>query len=148
MFNLTRKDFIRVLGGFFAAIWTAFATYPFFRYLMSGAEKKTGEDSQVTSLSLGKADDFIPGSSKNFKFGSIPALMVRTEDGVYHAYNAICTHLGCTVQFSSEKKHIFCACHGGQFDAASGKNLAGPPPKPLAALKAEVISGELIISRA
>ena len=52
------------------------------------------------------------------------------------------------MQFSSEKKHIFCACHGGQFDAASGKNLAGPPPKPLAALKAEVVSGELIISRA
>ena len=74
--------------------------------------------------------------------------MIRTEDGVFHAYNAICTHLGCTVQFSSEKKHIFCACHGGQFDAASGKNLAGPPPKPLAVLKAEVISGELIISRA
>lgn len=148
MFNLTRKGFLKLLGAAFAAIWAGFSTYPFFRYLISGAEKKSGEDSQITSLSLGKADDYVPGSSKNFKFGSVPAIMVRTEDGVFHAYNAICTHLGCTVQFSSEKKKIWCACHGGQFDPADGKNLAGPPPKPLTALKAEVVAGELIISRA
>ena len=97
---------------------------------------------------MGSADDFLPGAAKNFKFGSAPALLVRSEDGSFHAYNAICTHLGCTVQYNEEKKNIWCACHGGVYDTVTGKNLAGPPPKPLKALNVEVQEGEIIVSRA
>jgi cytochrome b6-f complex iron-sulfur subunit len=52
------------------------------------------------------------------------------------------------VQYLQDKKSIYCACHGGQYDAETGKNIAGPPPKPLAPLKAEVVDGKIIVSRA
>ena len=88
------------------------------------------------------------GTGKNFRFGSFPALLIHTDDGQLHAFNAICTHLGCTVQFRNDMQKIYCACHGGEYDPNTGKNIAGPPPKPLAALKAEVVNGKIIVSRA
>ncbi len=145
--KLTRSQFLRIIVAFFAAIWAGLTTYPVFRYLLSGAKRKTDDGAQVTTLSLGKVADFIPGSSKNFKFGSIPAILIRSEDGNFFAYNAICTHLGCTVQYSNEKKKIWCACHGGQFDPSSGKNVSGPPPKPLSALKVALVNEEIIVSK-
>ncbi len=144
----TRRVFVRWITGVFAALWAGMASYPFFRYLISGTKKKQAGEELVTSISLGSAEEFLSGASKNFKFGSAPALLVRSEDGAFHAYNAICTHLGCTVQYNEEKKNIWCACHGGVYDTASGKNLAGPPPKPLKALNVEVQEGEIIVSRA
>lgn len=147
--KITRGEFFKVIFGFFAALWTGVTAYPVFRYLISGAENaQGGDDVQVTSLSLGPVEEFLPGASKNFKFGSIPALLVRTDDGAFQAYNATCTHLSCTVQYSDEEKKIWCACHGGRFDHKTGDNVSGPPPKPLGALAVDTSSGEIIISRA
>ncbi|MEZ4534864.1 MAG: Rieske 2Fe-2S domain-containing protein [Cyanobacteriota/Melainabacteria group bacterium] len=58
------------------------------------------------SVTVCKADELPPGSGKNFKFGHKPALVTHTEDGQLHAFIAICTHLGCTVQFNNEKDLI------------------------------------------
>jgi len=46
------------------------------------------------------------------------------------AFSAVCTHLGCTVQYRKDFQHIWCACHNGHFDL-NGRNIAGPPPTPL-----------------
>jgi cytochrome b6-f complex iron-sulfur subunit len=50
------------------------------------------------------------------------------------------------VQYNSEKANIWCACHGGVYDAKTGKNIAGPPPKPLKPLNVDVVDGQLIVS--
>ncbi len=144
---LSRSQFVKLILGFFAALWAAMASFPVVRYLISGARKQSDDGAQISELSLGAVDDFLPSSSKNFKFGSKPALLIRNEAGDFFAYNAVCTHLGCTVQHSSEKKNIFCACHGGQFDVRTGKNVGGPPPKPLTALVVESSTGEIIVKR-
>ncbi len=54
------------------------------------------------------------------------------------AYSAICTHMGCTVEWYPEKQfsfdfpHLFCPCHQSVFDVFHGaKVLAGPAPRPL-----------------
>jgi cytochrome b6-f complex iron-sulfur subunit len=146
--KITRGEFFKIIFGFFAALWTGMTTYPIFRYLISGTKQAGDDATQVASLYLGKVEDFIPGSSKNFKFGSIPALLVRTEDGQFHAYNATCTHLSCTVQYSGQEKSIWCACHGGRFDPNTGDNISGPPPRPLSKLVVETSLGEIIVSRA
>ncbi len=147
MNNISRSDFLKIIVGLFAALWSSMTGYPVFRYLISGARKQSNDDSQISTLSLGKVDDFIPGSSKNFKFGSKPALIIRSDSGEFYAYDAVCTHLGCTVQYSEEKDKIWCACHGGQFETMTGKNVGGPPPKPLKALKVLTDSGEIIVSK-
>ncbi len=146
--KLTRAEFLQALFGVFALMWTGLTTYPIFRYISSGAKHNQDEGSEITTLSLGKVEEFLRGASKNFKFGNIPAIILRTEDGAFFAYSAVCTHLGCTVQYSNEKKQILCACHGGQFDPLSGKNMGGPPPRPLTALLVTEQNGEIIVSKA
>ncbi len=53
-----------------------------------------------------------------------------TKESEVRAFNAICTHTDCTVEFLPEKGVIFCACHGGTYDL-NGRNISGPPPRPL-----------------
>jgi cytochrome b6-f complex iron-sulfur subunit len=142
----TRRGFLKMLVGGVALLWAGVTTVPFLQYLASG----NGDDeaaTDVASVTVGAEADFAPGQGKNFQFGSIPAIVLRTHTGDFKAYNATCTHLGCTVQYSDAKEKIWCACHGGQFDPATGKNIAGPPPKPLAPLVANVIDGNVVVTR-
>ncbi|MCA9799161.1 MAG: Rieske (2Fe-2S) protein [Cyanobacteria bacterium HKST-UBA06] len=142
---VSRRTFLKATLGLFAAGWVSMMVYPFFRYLTSSVKLSGAEE--VTSVSLGGAETLAPGTGKNFQFGSKPALIVRDTDGTFHAYDAMCTHLGCTVQFKDAKDGIWCACHGGKYDPSTGKNIAGPPPKPLAKLDVAVVEGNIIVSK-
>lgn len=143
---VTRRGFLSIIVGFFAFLWSMMAAYPIFRYL--NPPKTASEQSNVTSLAVADVKDIPIGTGRNFQFGSIPAIVIHTADGKFSAFSAVCTHLGCTVQFRKDMDRIWCACHGGQYDPNTGKNLAGPPPKPLTELKAEVKDGKVIVSRA
>ena len=68
-----------------------------------------------------------------------PALLIRLPDGHFVAYDAVCTHAGCTVQYDPSQREIACPCHGAVFDPAHGAQvLAGPAPQPLATLHVSV----------
>lgn len=54
--------------------------------------------------------------------------------------SAVCSHLGCLVNYRKETREFICPCHGGKYDIA-GKNIAGPPPMPLTAYPVEVKNG-------
>ncbi len=56
--------------------------------------------------------------------------VVRAEDD-FHVVSAVCSHLGCTVQWKQDKGEFACPCHGSRF-RADGSNFAGPAPRPLA----------------
>lgn len=70
------------------------------------------------------------------------ARVVVTKDasGGVHGFSAVCTHQGCIV---SSVKHgrIECPCHGSQFDATTGKVLAGPAPAGLNPVDVQVVGG-------
>ncbi|MBL8081121.1 MAG: Rieske (2Fe-2S) protein [Candidatus Obscuribacter sp.] len=142
-----RGTMMRTAMGGIALLWGGMTLYPIYSYLKPKASDKD-EQTKVTSLEVCKVDELPKGSGRNFRFGSTPALVIHTPDGEIHAFKAICTHLGCTVQYRNDKDAIWCACHGGQYDSHSGKNVAGPPPKPLAPLKAEVVNGKIVVSQA
>jgi nitrite reductase/ring-hydroxylating ferredoxin subunit len=143
--GMSRAVFVRSAFVFTVVCWGGVASVPVFMYL----NPPPGEDekAKVTSLEVCKLTELPPGTGKNFRFGSFPAIVIHTEDGQLHAFKATCTHLGCTVQFRTDKQCIYCACHGGEYDASTGKNIAGPPPKPLPVMKAEVVDGKIIVSR-
>ena len=143
--GIDRGQFFRYAFTTAAVAWGGMTLFPIAMYL-NPPPGDSENKSKVTSLEVCKLADLPKGTGKNFRFGSFPAVLIHTEDGQLHAFNAICTHLGCTVQFRSESQDIFCACHGGKYDADTGKNIAGPPPKPLTALKAEVVDGKIIVS--
>ena len=51
------------------------------------------------------------------------------------AYDAVCTHEGCTVEWDAADAVIICPCHDAMFDAADhAAVLAGPTRQPLAPL--------------
>lgn len=61
----------------------------------------------------------------------------------------VCTHLGCTVPFASKEEQksipnlVFkCPCHGGEFDKL-GRNIGGPPPRPLDVFKPIIKEGKV-----
>ncbi len=98
------------------------------------------------SVVAAKVGELPPNSGKVFRFGSKPGILVHKTTGEYVAFSAICTHLQCTVQYRKDFKHIWCACHNGHFDL-TGKNIAGPPPRPLEAYKVDIRGEDIVVSK-
>jgi len=106
----------------------------------------------------------LPNAPGNpFNFGGKPCLVVLTPDGAnrrasgdrlqsddVRAFNALCTHVDCTVKYRPDRADIFCSCHEGVYDL-NGKNVAGPPPRPLemyqVTLRGDVGKEEIVVSR-
>jgi cytochrome b6-f complex iron-sulfur subunit len=118
--------------------------YPVSRYLVP---PEIPESSAASVMLPFKADEVKPNSGRLFKFGSRPGLILRTESGELRAFSAICTHLNCTVQYRDDLAHIWCACHNGHYDL-NGRNIAGPPPRPLEALVVNVQGDQIIVRKA
>ena len=137
-----RRRFIRaVLGSGVIATAVAFL-YPVLRYLVPPPAADMGANDVVAA----KAGELKANSAKIFRFGSRPGLLIQTADGEYRAMAATCTHLSCTVQYRADTKQVWCACHNGIYDLA-GRNVSGPPPRPLEAYEVHVRGEEIIVSR-
>jgi Rieske Fe-S protein len=139
---MKRRHLINTLLSSGIAATAASIFYPILRFIIP----PEAAESAVMSVSAGRPDDVPPNTGTIFKFGSEPGLLVRTTEGELKAFSARCTHLNCTVQYDAAQKLIVCACHNGQFDL-NGKNVAGPPPKPLPALNVNVRGDEVIVSK-
>jgi len=64
-----------------------------------------------------------------------PGVLVQLASGTIVAFDAVCTHAGCTVEYVAQNRDLECPCHGAVFDPANGGAvLAGPAPSPLLAL--------------
>jgi Rieske Fe-S protein len=137
-----RRRIVEILlgGGLFASV--ASFLYPVLRYLVPPAVPNLGGDEVVA----GKVGDLKPNGSKIFRFGTRPALLILTADGEYHALSAVCTHLGCTVQYRPDLHEIWCACHNGMYDL-KGRNVSGPPPRPLDQFQVHLRGDEIVVSR-
>ena len=120
----------------------AAVVYPITRYLVPPPEA----EADPATVNVGNVDDFAPDTGTIFKMGRKPGLLIRTKEGEFRAFIAICTHLDCTVQYRNDMGLIWCACHNGRYDM-NGINVAGPPPRPLTPLKVNVAEGSVFVSR-
>jgi cytochrome b6-f complex iron-sulfur subunit len=144
---VTRRALLQAGIGLAGACYAAALGYPVYRYLASPAEEAE-QLAKVTEVELPDAEDLAVGTALMFKFGIRPALLIHHADGEWTALDAKCTHLGCTVAYQPDQDRIYCACHGGVYDSRTGKNVSGPPPRPLTAYNVEVTDGKVIVSRA
>jgi cytochrome b6-f complex iron-sulfur subunit len=142
----TRRLFLAA-GSLAGAAYVGALGYPVYRYLASPIEMAAAA-SAVTEVALKDAQKLAPGSALMFKFGPSPAMLIHHADGEWVALGAVCTHLGCTVQYQPAQNRIHCACHGGVYDPRTGANVSGPPPKPLKRFKVRVGDDAVIVSRA
>ena len=139
----TRRRFINWFLGTSAGAFLLSVLYPVGRYLIP---PEVGESTAGTVTLAIKPDDVKTNTGQIFKFGSRPGLLVRTAQGELKAFSAVCTHLNCTVQYRSDISHIWCACHNGHYDL-NGKNIEGPPPRPLDAFVVNARGSQIVVSK-
>ncbi|NIM50960.1 MAG: Rieske 2Fe-2S domain-containing protein [Gemmatimonadales bacterium] len=142
--NRSRRGFLnRLLGTSVGGLVLA-ALYPAIRYVIPpGAGESTAA---AVTLSL-KPQEVAPNTGQLFKFGSRPGILIRTPSGELRAFSAVCTHLGCIVQYRADLGHIWCACHNGHFDL-NGINVGGPPPRPLEPYVVNPRGDQIVVSKA
>lgn len=137
---LSRRDFLRRLMAGWAVATVGVIAYPLARYL---APVPSPDPDWVVL----PAADFLsipPNSAKIFAYGRKMGIVLRTAEGEFRLFKGVCTHLDCNVTYRPEERKFFCACHQGWFDD-SGRNIAGPPPRPLTALGMKVAGDRLIV---
>ena len=136
-----RRKFLNSLLGIGSLGAISAIVYPIISFLMP---PKIAEI-KVNSLKVGLATEFKNNSSKIVKFGRTPVILIRTKDSDFKAMEATCTHLDCLVQFKIDTQQIFCACHNGIYDL-HGRNVSGPPPRPLKEFVVNIIDNEIRIT--
>jgi cytochrome b6-f complex iron-sulfur subunit len=133
------------------AVTLAAIFYPVIRFLRPRTTTSSGALEVVAPY---KVNELKPDAEGHwpppFNFGGKPCLIIRTPEGDVRAFDAVCTHLGCTVEFREVEDDIFCNCHNGLFDL-NGHNISGPPPRPLerykVTLRGKPGQEEIIVSR-
>jgi thiosulfate dehydrogenase [quinone] large subunit len=98
---------------------------------------------------IGPANDVPVGGAASFQDPSSgdPSLVVQPESGTFVAFNAVCPHAGCTVQYSNTSRLFVCPCHGSEFNGHTGAVEVGPAQSGLTRLRiAEGSDGELYVS--
>jgi cytochrome b6-f complex iron-sulfur subunit len=144
--SVTRRLFMG-LAGVAGVAYAAAIAYPIYRYLDTPVEMALSA-AAVTEVTLKDAQKLEKGAALMFKFDPKPGILIHHEDGTWTALSAVCTHLGCTVQYEPDLKRIHCNCHGGNYDPYTGLNVSGPPPKPLTRYKTTVNDTGVLVSRA
>lgn len=122
----SKRDFLKLfLGGGLLSLLGAIV-YPIISYLKPPMET----EADVKSVNAGKISAMPVNSGQIIKFGNKPVILIRSPQGNFKAFSATCTHLSCTVQYKSDLGIMLCACHNGKYDL-NGRNISGPPPRPL-----------------
>lgn len=140
--DASRRSFLNYLLGTGALATLASIVYPIIRFMIPPRVI----ESSASTVVAAKLSEIKPNEGRIFKFGSKPGILVKTPSGEYRAFSAICTHLDCTVQYRPDEKLIWCACHNGRYDL-NGRNISGPPPRPLEEYKVNVRGDEIVVSR-
>ena len=117
MVNEDRRKFLGIcLGGLTASAAVAVG-YPVYRYL-APLQKENSAGKVVIP-----EQDLPAGGAKFFEYAGSTAVMVRKQGGDLVALSAVCTHLGCIVQWEKEKQDFLCPCHGWPLHSRRGCHL-------------------------
>lgn len=122
--DLTRRNFLQLgLGALtaVAAVETGIAGFMFLR-------SRSLEGGFGGTIKAGAVDSFPPGSVTEFPEENF--YLVRDQEGGFLAVYQRCPHLGCTVNWNSEKERFFCPCHASSFDIY-GNFESKPVPRAL-----------------
>lgn len=148
----TRRQFFSTVVNAIGAVITAVVAVPVAGYFLDPALKRAAGGAnwvKLTSMSQ------LSASPTAFTLSAerVEGFMKQRVDATVYAYTLegepvalsnICTHLGCPVGWNEAQQKYLCPCHGGVYDK-TGKNIAGPPPRPLPRFATRVEGGDLFI---
>jgi len=163
--DVTRRQFLLIMGWLGAAVGTLFGTAKVLQFLFPGA---TGEEPLAFKVNVDPASITI---GNPLQITAKRVSIVRDEGGFYAVY-LICTHLGCTPNYTTsvtqgtgvsddvaksygERKASeqqtngwACPCHGSRYFIDS-TNFYGPAPRPMDWVAVEYApDGSLVVDRA
>ena len=139
---VTRRTFLNTLLGGWLASFAFGSFYALYRF----AFPTLGKEPDFVVL---KPEDFfsIPvNSTKPFAWGGKVGLFFKTADNRMKALKGVCSHMECNIVYKPEDRRFYCPCHKGWFDE-NGRNVQGPPPKPLEFFEYRVEDRKLIVYR-
>jgi len=114
---------------------------------ISGAGIKVATIAAVQQA--GSASFRIPFSAPPPLRAGDPGVIVQLKDGSFVAFDAICTHAGCTVEWDAADAILLCPCHSAAFDPAhDGAVIEGPTRTPLSKLpiRVDTASGSIFLA--
>ncbi len=138
--TISRRDFIDLFikGGLLVTL--AGMVLPALNYIWPVTRRGPAGGLQEVA----KLEDIPVWGAKKVTLGASALLVLRTPNEV-KAFSAVCTHLGCLVDWDTKKRSILCPCHAGTFDV-NGHVVSGPPPKPLPEHAVKVIDGKIFVT--
>src|SRR5438270_5055191 len=147
---LPRRRFLNWFLGTSVGALMAAIVYPIARF----ASPPRIPEATTNQVEAGDVSDaaFSQKGFKIIRFGAEPVILLKAAEGEYRAFSATCTHLDCIVGYQKDRSRIFCNCHGGAYDL-NGRNVSGPPPRPLIAYKVNLIAkgsepAKIVVSKA
>ena len=108
----------------------------------------TAQPARPAGTRIGPARDVPVGGAASFQDPSSgdPSLVVQPQAGTFLAFDAVCPHAGCTVQYDPTHKLFICPCHGSEFNGHTGAVEVGPAQQGLGRLTiAEGPDGQLYV---
>jgi Rieske Fe-S protein len=151
--ELGRRDFIKATVATIGGLIGALIGIPSVVYLISPSLQVQ----EATDLiDLGPLENYPVGIPTRFDFTltkvngwertatNYGLYVVRKSDSEVRVFSDICTHLGCRVTWHPDQEHYISPCHDGHFDIL-GKNISGPPPRPLDEFVTKIEGGELFV---
>jgi len=137
----SRRAFLNwLIGGGLAALGAALIS-PVLKFIIPPYK----EPDEV-KLPASDLDGLTGNRAVTFAWGNKPGLLKRGDDGALQAFVAVCTHLDCNVTWLPDDNKFYCACHQGWY-SSDGVNIAGPPPRPLRRLSADLENGDIVIRK-
>ncbi len=132
---VTRRDTLRFLLAGSGALFLGTGVLTIVGTLPSGA--------QVKAVPVARVGELAENAWKVFDFPDQYAqgILINLPGKGLVAYSEVCTHLSCAVTYQGTSKQLYCPCHEGFFDAATGDVLAGPPTRPLPLIELAVQDG-------
>ncbi len=123
-----RRRLITYLLGFSVVTTLGGVLTPILGYLWPSSRAAAGTGEPVL---VGTPADFPAGKGKVVSVNDKPVIVVNSAPGEFKAFSAICTHLGCIVEWDTNRRLIVCPCHDARFSPANGAVISGPAPSPL-----------------
>ena len=135
----TRRGFLELIIAVCTAVTSAAMAIPSLMYLWPAARGGGAQKVEVDG-----AAQLALGQATVIQLGSQVVIVVRDQTG-FKAFSAVCTHLGCLVEWEPSRKEFLCPCHAAVFDDA-GRVVSGPPPAPLPTLIVREVGDKVYVS--
>jgi cytochrome b6-f complex iron-sulfur subunit len=146
---LNRRKFITTAAAGWAIFAAAFAGLG---SILAAFMAPRLDFTKAQKFRAGVPDEYATDSVSERYKSSEKVWLCRTTDKIV-AVSTVCTHLGCTPNWSENEKKFKCPCHGSGFygprpGVEVGVNFEGPAPTPLPRYKITLADdGQIVVDK-